>query len=76
MPGASRLIRSLVGKKILMAVTGIILFLFVVGHLLGNLKVFQGPEHFNAYSEGLRTFGAPFFGRAQLLWVVRSVLLA
>ena len=70
------LTRSLVGKKIVMAVTGGILFVFVVAHLLGNLKVFQGPEHFNAYAEGLRTVGAPFFGRGWVLWMVRSVLLA
>jgi len=67
--------RSLIGQKIVMAVTGVILFMFVVGHLLGNLKVFQGPEHFNAYAEGLRTFGAPFLGRGQLLWIVRIILL-
>ena len=72
---AARLARSLVGKKALMAVTGVILFLFVVGHLLGNLKVFQGAEHFNAYAEGLRTVGAPFFARGQVLWLVRAVLL-
>lgn len=59
-----------------MAVTGVVLFLFVVGHMLGNLKVFQGPEHFNAYGEGLRTAGAPFFARGQLLWLVRAGLLA
>ncbi len=58
-----------------MAVTGLILFLFVVGHMLGNLKLFQGPEHFNAYAEGLRVVGAPFFGRGQLLWGVRIILL-
>src|SRR5256885_12551903 len=69
------LTRSLVGKKVVMAVTGVILFGFVVAHLLGNLKVFQGPEHFNAYAEGLRTVGAPFFGRGWVLWIVRSVLL-
>jgi succinate dehydrogenase cytochrome b subunit len=68
--------RSLIGAKAIMAVTGLILFLFVVGHLLGNLKVFQGAEHFNAYAEGLRTVGAPFFARGQLLWAVRLVLLA
>src|SRR6266540_2155316 len=67
--------RSLIGQKIVMAVTGVILFMFVVGHLLGNLKVFQGPEHFNAYAEGLRTFGAPFLGRGQLLWIARIILL-
>ncbi|HYL21766.1 MAG TPA: succinate dehydrogenase cytochrome b subunit [Gemmatimonadales bacterium] len=74
-PSHSGLVRSLVGKKAIMAVTGLILFLFVVGHLVGNLKVFQGPEHFNAYAEGLRTVGAPFFARGQVLWAVRAVLL-
>jgi len=69
------LVRSLIGQKVIMATSGVILFLFVVGHLLGNLKVFQGPEHFNAYAEGLRTVGAPFFARGQLLWVARIVLL-
>jgi len=66
---------SLVGQKAVMAVTGVILFLFVVGHLLGNLKIFEGPAAFNAYAEGLRTVGAPFFGRGWLLWVVRIVLI-
>jgi succinate dehydrogenase / fumarate reductase, cytochrome b subunit len=75
-PARPGLVRSLVGKKAVMAVTGVILFLFVVGHLAGNLKVFQGPEHFNAYAEGLRTVGAPFFARGQVLWAVRLILLA
>lgn len=64
-----------VGKKILMAVTGLILYGFVVGHMLGNLKVYMGPEAFNHYAEGLRTFGAPFFARGQLLWIARIALL-
>jgi succinate dehydrogenase / fumarate reductase, cytochrome b subunit len=68
--------RSTVGKKITMAVTGLILIGFVVFHMLGNLKVFQGPEAFNHYAEGLRTFGDPFFGRGQLLWLLRIGLLA
>ena len=67
--------RSLIGKKVVMAVTGLVLFLFVLGHLVGNLKVFEGADKFNAYAEGLRTVGAPFFGRGQLLWAVRVVLL-
>src|SRR5712691_6466079 len=67
--------RTLVAQKMIMAVTGVVLFAFVVGHMLGNLKVFQGPEHFNAYAEGLRTVGAPFFARGQLLWLVRAGLL-
>lgn len=66
---------STVGKKIAMAVSGVILIGFVVGHMIGNLKVYQGPEAFNHYAEGLRTFGAPFFGNSQVLWIIRIVLL-
>jgi succinate dehydrogenase / fumarate reductase, cytochrome b subunit len=67
---------STVGKKIAMATTGVILIGFVVGHMIGNLKVYQGPEVFNHYAEGLRSFGSPFFGHNQLLWLIRLVLLA
>ncbi|MGH7505441.1 MAG: succinate dehydrogenase cytochrome b subunit, partial [Longimicrobiales bacterium] len=67
---------SSIGKKIAMAASGAILILFVLGHLAGNLKVYGGPEAFNHYAEGLRTFGEPFFGRGQVLWLVRLVLLA
>lgn len=66
---------STLGKKAVMAVTGIILFGFVLGHMAGNLKVFQGAEHFNAYAEGLRDLGEPIVPRTGLLWVVRLVLL-
>jgi succinate dehydrogenase / fumarate reductase cytochrome b subunit len=69
------IIKSTVGKKILMALSGLILWGFVIGHMAGNLKVYQGPEAFDHYAEGLRTFGAPFFGRGQLLWLVRLALL-
>jgi succinate dehydrogenase / fumarate reductase cytochrome b subunit len=74
--GVAALYRTTVGKKVAMAVTGTILFLFIAGHLWGNLKAFLGPAHFNEYAEGLRTFGAPFFARGQLLWLIRAVLLA
>ncbi|HEX2167823.1 MAG TPA: succinate dehydrogenase cytochrome b subunit [Longimicrobiales bacterium] len=66
---------STVGKKIMMAVTGVILIGFVLVHMLGNLKVYQGAEAFNHYAEGLRTLGEPFFGRGQLLWILRIILL-
>ncbi|HSN54465.1 MAG TPA: succinate dehydrogenase cytochrome b subunit [Candidatus Sulfomarinibacteraceae bacterium] len=59
---------STLGKKTLMAVTGIILFGFVVGHLIGNLQLYLGPEQLNHYAELLRTNMA-------LLWAVRLVLL-
>ena len=75
MSRVTALTHSLIGKKVVMAVSGVVLLGFVLGHMVGNLKVFQGPEHFDAYAEGLRTVGAPLFGRGQLLWAVRVVLL-
>jgi succinate dehydrogenase / fumarate reductase cytochrome b subunit len=72
---AVSLYESSVGKKITMAVTGVILVGFVVGHMVGNLKVYQGRDAFNHYAEGLRIFGAPFFAQGQVLWIVRAVLL-
>ncbi len=68
--------RSSVGKKMLMAASGAVLFLWIIAHMIGNLKAFQGREHLNAYAEGLRTVGGPFFGPGQVLWLVRLVLLA
>jgi succinate dehydrogenase / fumarate reductase cytochrome b subunit len=56
------------GKKIIMALTGAVLFLFVIGHMLGNLQVFEGPDKLNAYGRFLH--GVP-----ELLWGVRIVLL-
>src|SRR5438094_9696730 len=44
-----------VGKKAVMAVTGFILFGFVVGHLAGNLQIYEPPEKLNHYSEMLRS---------------------
>jgi succinate dehydrogenase / fumarate reductase cytochrome b subunit len=67
---------STVGKKIMMAVTGVILIGFVIVHMIGNLKVYQGADVFNHYAEGLRTLGEPFFGYGQLLWILRIILLA
>lgn len=75
-PQAYALWSSSVGKKILMAVSGVVLYGFVFVHMLGNLKVYQGREAFNHYAEGLRTIGAPFFARGQLLWLARIILLA
>lgn len=68
--------QSSVGKKILMAVTGIVLIGFVVGHMLGNLKAYLGAEHFNAYAHFLRTVGEPAIPENGVLWIARVVLLA
>ena len=70
------LYRSSVGKKILMAVTGVIFVLFVLAHMYGNLKAFYGPEYFNHYAEFLREMGAPIFAHGHLLWVMRIALIA
>src|SRR5437879_10601731 len=59
---------SSVGRKMIVAGTGVILILFVIGHLLGNLQIFLGPEWINAYSQHLRDLGP-------LLWLIRVFLL-
>ena len=56
------------GKKVVMAVTGAMMFLFVVGHMLGNLQMFEAPEHINAYGHFLHNLG-------ELLWIERGVML-
>ncbi len=63
-----RFYESTIGKKVVMAVTGFILFGFVVGHLIGNLQVFGPPEKINNYAVMLRTVPAA-------LWAARIVLL-
>jgi succinate dehydrogenase / fumarate reductase cytochrome b subunit len=62
------LFSSSIGRKILMAVTGLILIGFVIGHLVGNLQVFQNPDHLNGYAQFLHQLGP-------LLWVARIGLL-
>lgn len=71
----ANLYRSALGKKAVMAVTGLILFGFVLVHMVGNLKVYLGPEHFNEYAESLRTMFTPIVPREGALWVARLVLL-
>src|SRR5450432_2491241 len=56
------------GKKVIMAVTGCMMFLFVIGHMLGNLQMFEAPEHINAYGHFLHNLG-------ELLWIERGVML-
>jgi succinate dehydrogenase / fumarate reductase cytochrome b subunit len=56
------------GKKVVMAVTGCMMFLFVIGHMLGNLQMFEAPEHINAYGHFLHNLG-------ELLWIERGVML-
>jgi succinate dehydrogenase / fumarate reductase cytochrome b subunit len=64
----TNLFTSSVGKKFVMALTGLALFLFVVGHLAGNLQMFLGPEEINRYGDFLQT-------NLELLWPARIGLL-
>ena len=59
---------SSIGRKWIVALTGLALFGFVVGHLVGNLQVFIGPEPLNRYAFFLQNLG-------ELLWVIRLGLL-
>lgn len=68
MEKALTFIDTTIGKKIVMALSGLAMFGFVIGHMLGNLQVFLGPEAFNAYAVGLHSLGG-------LLWVARIGLL-
>ncbi len=63
-------IHSTIGRKILMALSGLVLVLFVMGHMLGNLQIFLGPDVINAYAYKLHHL-LP----ATALWAVRLVLL-
>lgn len=57
-----------IGKKAVMAISGLVLAGFVVGHLLGNLQIFIGPDRFNSYARTLKAL-------PELLWTVRIALL-
>src|SRR5690349_1830839 len=58
-----------------MAVSGIIMVLYLIAHMIGNLKAFAGAEEFNHYSSWLRTIGNPALPGASALWIIRIVLL-
>lgn len=58
-----------------MAVTGILLVLFLIAHMLGNLKIFTGAMEFNHYAEWLREIGVPLLPSAGFLWIQRIGLL-
>ena len=74
--------RSAMAKKAVMAVTGILLFGFVFGHMVGNLKLYYGPgtstekAQIDEYAVGLREIGSPILGPEQALWIARIGLLA
>src|SRR5450432_2608237 len=60
--------RSSIGRKWVVALTGLVLVGFVVGHLIGNLQIFLPPDYINTYAHKLQALGP-------LLWIVRLGLL-
>lgn len=75
-PYPVELYRTAVGKKYVMAITGIVWMGYVLAHMAGNLKIYLGAEDINHYGEWLRTLGEPFLPRTVLLWIMRFGLIA
>jgi len=67
---------SSVGKKAVMAVSGLLMVLYLLAHAFGNLKVFFGPGQFDGYAHWLRTMGEPVMHYSWTLWVIRVVMVA
>ncbi len=63
------ILSSSIGRKWIVAITGFVLVLFVVGHLIGNLSIFLGPDAINSYALFLQSLG-------EILWAIRLFLLA
>jgi succinate dehydrogenase / fumarate reductase cytochrome b subunit len=68
-------LRSTVVLKAAMAVSGLVMVLFLLVHMYGNLKAFSGRAAFDDYAHHLRTVGEPFLPYAGALWIVRVVLV-
>lgn len=67
--------RTSLGKKYTMAITGLIGLGFVAVHMIGNLKMYIGPEDFDHYAHWLRTLLVPFLPWSVTLWILRVVLI-
>jgi succinate dehydrogenase / fumarate reductase, cytochrome b subunit len=81
-PIVVELYRSAIGKKYVMAVTGLFLTLFVVGHMVGNLKMYLGTMtggkfayHIDEYGHFLRELGSPILPHGVFLWITRILLI-
>ncbi|PSO46902.1 MAG: succinate dehydrogenase [Actinobacteria bacterium QS_8_72_14] len=71
----AELYRSAVGKKYAMAISGLVLMVYVLLHLAGNLKLYAGAESMNAYAAWLRVMGEPVLPEGGALWAVRVILI-
>ena len=70
------LYQTAVGKKWVMAVTGIMLMGYVLVHMIGNLHIYEGPRQVNEYGEALRDLGGHLLPRTFALWLLRIGLTA
>jgi len=75
LPFPLNIYQTAVGKKWVMAITGIGIIGFVVAHMIGNLHLYEGPLQVNEYGEALRDLGGHLLPRTLLLWVMRIGLL-
>lgn len=66
---------SSIQLKLVMAVTGAVMLLYLVAHMVGNLKIFFGAGAIDGYAQWLRTVGEPALPEEALLWIVRVALL-
>jgi succinate dehydrogenase / fumarate reductase, cytochrome b subunit len=74
-PFLVELYRSALGKKYVMAITGIIFLGYVFAHMVGNLKLYQGADDFNAYAAWLREMLYPIAPESMVLNIMRLVLV-
>ncbi len=74
-PFPLNLYQTAVGRKWVMAVTGLGLIGFVIVHMIGNLHVYEGPARMHEYAETLRTLGGGLVPRGAVLWLMRLGLL-
>ncbi len=70
-----RAVASTVAMKSVMAVSGLIMVLFLLAHMYGNLKIFSGQAAFDGYSHHLRELGEPMLPYGGALWIIRIVLI-
>jgi succinate dehydrogenase / fumarate reductase, cytochrome b subunit len=66
--------RTSIGKKVIMATSGLVLVLYVIGHMIGNLKAFLSQKELNAYADFLHRMGEPIFPHTVLLWIIRVIV--
>jgi succinate dehydrogenase / fumarate reductase cytochrome b subunit len=76
LPFPLSLYQTAVGKKWVMALTGIMLLGYVLIHMIGNLHVYEGPRQINEYGEALRDLGGHLLPRTFALWLLRLGLIA